>query len=330
MHAREWMAAAAQSARARYVAEPTGLERRRGLISFLTWAFVLSEMFGRDGIGASAARASESDESTAEQGRADSAPQTLDMLAYARPSPDDASLQMGQPTPSSAGATTPVLPSASSVLSAEPRSDSADGAAAVRADTAPAGAPHGAGGALAQATDGGGTDNQAATLPEAIAGDGEHGPTSPLIQLSVSSDGLIQDGLLQNVGQIIDAVPVVGQVVGSTVEALSSTVDNILGSVTGLLGLNGADGAFASGGLIEIDMANAPLAFDAVQTAQGFTDYGIALELDFSGGVATSLSSTMAAPLADALNLGSGLLPMPDQLSLPDEAAQRSSSDVLA
>ena len=77
-------------------------------------------------------------------------------------------------------------------------------------------------------------------------------------------------------------------------------------------------------------MANAPLAFDAVQTAQGFTDYGIALELDFSGGVATSLSSTMAAPLADALNLGSGLLPMPDQLSLPDEAAQRASGDVLA
>lgn len=329
MHAREWVAARVQSAHTRYVVEPKGFERRRGLVSFLTWAFVLSEMFGRDGVGPSSACASNGDEADATQAREDSAPQTTDVLARATSPPDEAGPQMAQDTSSSTSATMPVLPAAS-YAPLETLFDNADSVGAVLADPASSGTAHGGGESKTPAEDGSSTDNHPSAFPEqGAAGGSENWETPSLLQLSVSSDGLIYDGLFQSVGQIIDAVPIVGQVVGSTVEALTSTVDNVLGSVGGLLVLGAADGALASGGWIEIDTGMLRPAFDAIQTAQGFTDYGIALELDASGG-GTSLLSVAAAPLADFINLGSAFLPTPGEPGLSDEAGQRASGDLLA
>ncbi len=85
MRARGMRAARAKSAS--YVAEAKGLERRRGLTSFLIWTFFLAEVFGRDAIAPASAHTSEADDPSPAHGNSEVAPATDELAA--RPMTDD-------------------------------------------------------------------------------------------------------------------------------------------------------------------------------------------------------------------------------------------------
>ena len=324
MHARGIIATRAKAARARGGAEAKGLERRRGLIIFLTWAFVLSEMFGRDGLGPSSARASEDDEPSGRDGSSETAQQPADV---ADRSPTSLG-ETGDPsaTPSSLSPSIVPVTTGFNVTGDRLQQDmDNDGRDALVAT--PNAGPGGDAVALPASS---GVDNSPPSsdpaAPEMVATASPQPDASSLVQLSISPEGV-----LSSVAEIVDAVPLVGGVLSATVESVSSTVDTVLGGVSELLH-RGPEGALASGGLIEIEAGAGSAHFAPLHSSDGYTDYGIALELDLSGGIAPSLQlAAVSDPLlADVVNLGSAFLPTPGEPGLSDEAGQRASGDLLA
>jgi hypothetical protein len=152
-----------------------------------------------------------------------------------------------------------------------------------------------------------------------------------LIDISISPGGLINGTI-----ETVHALPVVGEVVdevGALANSLVGHVGDILAAQSGIPIL---DTALASGGLIVVDSA-APLdTLHEIHTPQGFTDFGIALELslDAGGGSVLSASASQTAvpapldfphdgePTAFHLNVS-------DAVGHVEEAAQRASADVL-
>ncbi|HRN87280.1 hypothetical protein [Hyphomicrobium sp.] len=317
MHARGIIATRAKAARARGGAEAKGLERRRGLISFLTWAFVLSEMFGRDGLGPSSARASEDDEPSGRDGSSETAQQPADV---ADRSPTSLG-ETGDPsaTPSSLA---PSIVPVTTGLNASGDRLSQDMANAGR-DALVATPNAGPGGGAVALPASSGVDNSPPSsdpaAPEMVATASPQPDASSLVQLSISPEGIFS-----SVAEIVDAVPLVGGV-------LSATVETVLGGVSELLH-RGPEGALASGGLIVIEAGAGSQHFASLHSSDGYTDYGIALELDLSGGIAPSLQlAAVSDPLlADVVNLGSAFLPTPGEPGLSNEAGQRASGDLLA
>ena len=331
MHARGRIAARVRTARPHAVVEAKGLERRRGLLSFLTWAFVLTELFGRDSLGPSSARASDADETTRADDRAEVAGQPTDIAD--RPSASSA------PGDSSEHAPTLVSPGATLVLPASASGDasrdlSSDGPE--RIDNGPIDAVHATasgGGSVAvpgsSDADGATAGSDPSAAPELVAAGAPSLDAAPFLQLSVSPNGLVH-----GVSEIVEAVPLVGDVLSAAADTVVSAVGTILDGVGGLLGRSDPDGPLASGGSIEIQGDTASLPFAPLHTADGFTDYGIALELDLSGGLASPLPSVEGASLADVIKQSSDLFPTPASIAgepgLSDDAGHRSASDVLA
>lgn len=318
MQARGRIAARAKGVRPGLVAEARGLERRRGLISFLTWAFVLAEVLGRDALGASSGDAAEADEPSPTRESGEAMHQSSDVADTPSASPDENG--NGEPSTIISPGATLVLPAAANAVG--PLNAGAEGWNNAGGDSAQP-AAHGASGA-------------ASPVAESTIGSGESSPVAEADAVSQEAPSLVQlsistGGLLHGVAETVEALPIGGDVLGATVESALSAVDALVGSVGGFLIPGNADGALASGGLIDIDAAPSPAPFDALHTPQGFTDYGIAIELDLSHGTTSApLSSASGGALADLVKLGPDLLTAPELPALSDEAGQRSSADVLA
>jgi hypothetical protein len=92
----------------------------------------------------------------------------------------------------------------------------------------------------------------------------------------------------------------------------------------------------ASDGAIAFDAGPSHIPLNEIETSHGFTDYGIALELNLSGGAPLHLTALAppAEPFADLIGFetdrdASHLSASTDD-GLRDEAGHRSSTDVLA
>jgi hypothetical protein len=308
------------------VAEAKGLERRRGLISFLTWAFFLADMLGRDGISPSVAQASDADEPAPPHGGPDTTPPLNELSDRPLTSIGDA----GEPiTLVSPGYTLSLSPLSSGAGASDVGGGSPAAQTASRAATVETGGAEMGGTA---------TVGLPPDISEATPQDGAQ-PADAASFLAVT---VTPDGLLHGVADTLGAVPVVGDLLGSTVHAVASTVGSLVDGLGGLLAPSGgstaspAEAVLASDGAIEFDAGSSQAPLNEIETPHGFTDYGIALELNLSGGAPLHLTALAppAEPFADLIGFetdrDASHLAASADAGLPDEVGHRSSADVLA
>lgn len=316
MSVRGKIAARAKAARRSHVAEARGLERRRGLISFLTWAFFLADLFGRDGVMPASAHASAHDETTPAHGTSDVAPIANDLADRPMTGLGDQS----EPTTVSPGYTLHLQAPGGDAAPLDIRDLGGEGASAARTATHH---PIDGGSAVATVISSAATD---ATHP---AGTETAEPPS-LLHATIAPDGLL-DGVAHTLGEL----PLVGSLLGDTVHMVTSSVESLVGGLGGLLSPRGTDAAgdaaIASGGSIAFEPASSTASPYELETPHGFTDYGIALELGLPGNsvlnTAPSLETDVGtfSPDHDTVHLA-----ISTDHSPANEAGQRASSDVLA
>ncbi len=306
------------------VADSKGTERRRGHISFLTWAFVLAEVFGRDGVASSLAHAAEPDDPTPAHANDAVAPSASDISD--RPmtgiGDDDEPATTVSPgyahTIPAGGANFPSVDLLARVD---------EGPTSFRDTVASSGGSTAGGNSHANVS----ADPHPSTESAADYA-GHAAEPNALLQIGVEPDGLVH-GLVETLGDL----PLVGGLLGNTVQGVASSVDGLVGGlVGGLLSpahAGGADSALlASTGSMAFDThGDIAHAAHETHTASGFTDYGIALELGSSAGGLLSLgaSSPSDAPQFMHDHDSTLILHTPDYAS-PDEPGQRPSVDILA
>jgi len=322
------------SSATRHDDDAVGATDKRRWISFLTWAFVLAEMAGRDGFLPTSAHAAEAETGNAgahgEDGAA--APSQLPNVAVT------SDTESSQPT----------LYQQAAAMPAEAASPTQPGELAdPHVSTVPSSEPvlassHGGGGggtvepatldAIAADAEGVGVD---LGLPSIVAIGGDGGLVDLGLQLDLG-DGL--QGLLGSVGNTFGALPVVGDAVESLASGVANTADGLLSTlqpVVSLVGINlGGDGGAEGLGVGQpgqLLFAAADTSAHELSTSNGgYTNYGIALSV---GDAETSLSGTVdTASAIDALALdhmaGIDLHDASDALQL-DQAILRSASDTL-
>lgn len=307
-------------------ADARGFERRRGLMSFLTWAFFLNEVLGRDAIGPAAARASDAE--------APPSPYVSDGRGPENAPADRAPPAVGdevEPVAAGPASDAPRALTLSGPAFGPPRhgADGADGAAtrlAGPADASGAGAPGSPGASLGAV---------AAHRSDVAPSDSASGDADPVLALAIAPEGL-----LHGIADTLEQVPVVGGLLGSSVDTVASTVGSLLGSVAGILGSDrpgegvGEDAVAADGSLVFDEGSGQPPP-DAIYSAQGFTDYGLALDVGLPGGSVASGASAAAAPepfavMSEVGAADAASTSVPSLLAgLADEAGQRSAADVL-
>jgi hypothetical protein len=317
MRARGTFAARARTRQTIHVAEARGLERRRGLISFLTWAFFLAEVFGRDGIVPSSAQAAEPEESAPSHGNGDAAPPPNELADRPMTGIGDP----GEPvTIISPGYT---LNLQTSVAEAGPVDigdrDGQDAPAGHGVTPLPADAAGAAAGGVSPAA------------PDAISPGGAESAETPAL-LHV---GLAPDGLLHGLADTLGELPLVGNLLGNTLHAVTSTVDNLVGGLGGLASSSGSgggeDAVLASGGSLAFEPTASAAPLHELETPHGFTDYGIALELSLPGSSVLSLAPPSAIDVTSfSADHDASHLSVPADAGIPDDVGQRASADVLA
>lgn len=296
------------------VAESKGAERRRGQLSFLTWAFVLAEVFGRDGVIVSSAHAAKPGDPTPAHAKDAAAPPASDvsdrpMTGIGDGDEPATSLSPGYETTIPAGGAN--FPSVDLLARID------EGPTSFRNTVV--------GNSHANLS----ADPHPSSEPAADHADHAAEPNA-FLQIGVAPDGLLH-GLVETVGDL----PLVGGLLGNTVQGVLSTVDGLVGGlVSGLLFPAHADGAdsapLASSGTMAFDAHGDtfPAALE-IQTASGFTDYGIALGLPDDGLSSLGASSPPDAPEFMHDHDGTLILHTPDHAS-PDEPGQRLIADILA
>jgi hypothetical protein len=311
MRARGTIAARSKATRTVRAAEPKGLERRRGLLSFLTWAFFLADVLGRDGLAPSAAHAAEADEPLPAHGTTDAAPATHEPVDRPLTSLGD----QAEPVTMISPGYTYTVPSGGGELRL---SDSDIPNAASDELASRSALPQGLDAGSARASDFASSDD---------ISPGAADPADALFHVAVAPDGL-----LHGVADTLGALPLVGNLLGGAVETVASTVESLVGGLGGLLSPHGSDGAaVASGGSFAFDSAPSTAPSHEIETTHGFTDFGIALELGLPGTSALSFSPSAPPELASfSSDPDASHLSIPADHGLPDEAGQRASADVLA
>jgi hypothetical protein len=313
MRAPAIIAARSKRASRTHVAEGKGLERRRGLVSFLTWAFFFAEVFGRDGIEPASAHAAEADELRPSHASSDDAPVANNLADR----PMTGIVDDGEPT-------TPV----STDYSFNPQPSGRYDTSLDTGDTGTQDAP---------------VVNTVAHQPISV-GDGAtfDGPSAevdampmadpiepaPLIHLTIAPDGL-----LHGVADTLGDLPLVGNLLGDTVHLVASTVEGVLGGLGGLLSPHASDAGeetlVASGGYIAFEPGAAAAPFHELETPQGFTLYGI--ELSLPGGSALSHAPSPASDFAsESPDYDAAHLSVSSDHASPDDIGQRAAADALA
>jgi hypothetical protein len=222
MRARGTIAARIKAAQKHHVAQAKGLERRRGLISFLTWAFFLADMLGRDGISPSAAHASAADEPAPPHGSPDITPPPSELS-------DRPPTSMGDPgepvTIVSPGYTLSLAPVASEAGALDAGGAGGSDGPAYRATPIETGGT---------ATGGGVETGAVASFspeppPDGPPPDGAQGEDAPPL-LTIAPDGLLH-GVVDTLG----AVPIVGDLLSATAHTVASTVGSLVDGLGGIL-----------------------------------------------------------------------------------------------
>jgi hypothetical protein len=296
-----------------------GVERRRGMVNFLTWAFFMGQVFGRDGVVAGAHGAEADD--TAEQRTSDEAAPAGDSADRSPSGLSDLAEDASSPPPGYASALPaiggniylPVL-ERSGLAGSDSRIGISSGHAQAQANggegvSPPADASHEVG-------DGAPKDAQGLDLP----------PDGSFLDVAFAPHGL-----LNHVADALDGVPVVGNLLGSLVHTVANTVGGAAEGVGNLL-----DGVLGSDGLLEFEPA-APPPHD-LQGPEGLTDYGIALELDMPGlpppllsqGPLTAHAELAPLPTHDSSAYDASHIAASPDPSLTHENWQHSSADNLA
>jgi hypothetical protein len=310
--------------------DESGMVDRRRWTSFLTWAFILSEMAARDGLLPTAAHAGDDDLGRTSHTGSDTAPIVNNLpninVSTATEGPEPITYQHAATLPSYAPT--------------QLSSELADAKTALGSDTL----PHGLG------TGGGG--GGAGYHSDAVPGDGAVDATG--VHLSLGEGQLFalgHDGQLLDLGLHLDLTDTVHGLlsgVADTLDALLGDVGDSLVSTTGnllaLVGIRG-DGAGAHGYSNDVGMPGHLSFGDTEASVQphelatpngGYTTYGIALNL----GSADTPVSGEAAVHADALgasvldnlvdHLPGSHLDTSSDASHLDQAVLRTASDILA
>jgi hypothetical protein len=295
---------------------------RRRWTTFLTWAFVLAEMAGRDGLLPTSAHAGDEGLGRADHASGDAAPiaNTLPNISVstATESPEPITYQHAPTMPSYVP--TP-LSSELGEAKTVPVSDelahdagAAGGGASGHADVAPA-----AGAALFVA----------------------FSPAGESLDLGLSTDlGYTVENLLGRAADGLGGLPVVGGLLEDVGDTLAATTGNLLSTlspVTSLLGLGGGhDDGTGIGSPGQISFAfGTPSEPTALMTeAGGYTGYGISLNLgsqDSHSGGDAGIEGTATLGGLDAFDHLSGMdhSSSSDVLHL-DQAVLRTASDLLA
>ena len=294
--------------------DESGLVDRRRWTSFLTWAFVLSEVAGRDGLWPTAAHAAEDDAGRLSHAGSDTAPLVNNLptisvsTAIEGPEPityqHAATLPAYAPTgPSSELAEAKIAPAAESNSSGQAGGGGHAGNAATDADAA--------GGAHLSLGDG----------PFLAFGhDGSPLDLGLHLDLSDTVHGLL--GVADGLGDLID--------VGSGVASAAGNL-SMLGPVVSLVSANSDDfgsGATAAPGQLSFGDGGGAGAHELATPGGGYTTYGIALNLGAGDAASGSESEVDAGQLAGGV-LDSFSDASSDALHL-DQSVLRTASDILA
>ncbi len=307
--------------------EPGLLDRRRWT-SFLTWAFVLAEMAGRDGLLPTAAHAADKNMDQGLHGGSGSAPivNNLPTIAVSTASESPA------PVPAQQAASGAPLPN--------PTAHAGD---LTQAKIADGGDEFGHGGVGGGGSGGYSDSAQHDALSSFADGDGVHLALggnhlmafdqfgAPLdLGLNLDLDlGRTLQGVLDNVSDGLEGLPLVG--------GLLDSLGSALNPVTSLVGLGSSHDAhghdahgMGSSGQLHFAQS-APSASDPLADGGGHTTYGIALNLGAEGIGAGSASGQDAALGGSVLEQLSGieLHTVSDALHV-DQAVLRTAGDILA
>lgn len=308
--------------------DTSDLSDRRRWASFLTWAFFLAEMAGRDGILPTSAHAG--DEAL---GRADHPSGTTAPIANHLP---NISVSTAAEAPESITYQhAPTLPAyAPTPLSSE----------LAEAKIAPIddGFAHG-GGAAGGGASGHPMAADGASLAS-VAGDGAFvafNTSGELLDLGLGHDmNDTAQGLLGGISDVLSSLPVVGGLLGNLGDTLADATDHLLPALTPATSLIGLDGGHEGAGVGSPGHIN--FSFGApsdsptlVSDSGGYTNYGIALSL----GGSDAGTSASEAPVDSDLTSGLGAwafnhLPGADHSTSDalhiDQAVMRTASDILA
>jgi hypothetical protein len=307
--------------------DTSDLGDRRRWASFLTWAFFLAEMAGRDGLLPTSAHAGDEGLGRADHPSGETAPIANNLpnfgVSTATEAPESITYQHAPTMP--AYAPTPL----SSELGEAKIVPAADGFA------------HGGGAA------GGGAsghpmsadDASLATEPSDGAFVAFNTSGEPLdLGLSLDMNDTAQ-GLLGGISDVLSSLPLVGGLLGNLGDPLTNATDHLLpalGPVTSLIGLDGGHGdGVGSPGHINFSFGAPSDSPALVNDSGGYTNYGIALNLGGSDAGTSASEAPVDSDLTSGLDAWAfNHIPGADQDSSDalhiDQAVMRTASDILA
>ena len=291
------------------VSDEGGMVDRRRWTSFLTWAFVLGEMSGRDGLLPTAAHGGEDDLGRVAHPGSGTAPIVNNLpntnVSTATEGPEPITYQHA-----------PTLPS---YVPTQIASELGEAKTTAGADEV----AHG------QGTGGGGVDSHAAPASDDIADAGVH--------LSLGAAPFLMFG---DVADGLGSLPLVGGPLEDVGNTLASTTSNLL-SLVGVFG--GDSGTHSYGndvgmpGQLSFGGSAEPASAHELATPSGYTTYGIALNLGSSdvspnSGEAAAQAGSLDASVLDnqADHLPGSHLDMSSDALHLDQSLLRTASDILA
>ena len=307
-------------------ADEANLVDRRRWTSFLTWAFVLAEMAGRDGILPTSAHAGDEALGRADHPSGAAAPIANNLpnigVSTATETPESITYQHAPTMP--AYAPTPL----SSELGEAKIAPNEEGFA------------HGGG-----AAGGGAFGGHPMSIGDASDGDFVAFNTSgePLdLGLSLDMNDSAQ-GLLSGISNVLSSLPLVGGLLGNLGNTLTDAAGQllpVLSPATSLIGLdNGHDDAQGAGvgspGHINFSFGAPSDSPTLVSDSGGYTNYGIALSLGGSDAGTSASEASFDSDLASGLDAWAfNHLPGVDHSTSDalhiDQAVMRTASDILA
>jgi len=321
------------------VREDAGLVDRRRWTSFLTWAFVLAEMAGRDGFLPTAAHAGDDDAGLSTHGSGDTAPIVNNLpnisVSTATDGPDAVNYQH---------ASLANLPAATGLSSELAEAKIAPAADMLAQGTgAGGGSGHVGGAPVGEAANDAVGVNVGLGAPDLAALSHLGAPLDLGLHLDLHLSNTAH-GLLGGLADDLGNLPLGGGLLEEVVSNLASTTGSGLEPVVSLVGVHGDNGGahgsdVASPGQFSFGDYPTPASGDELATQSGgYTNYGIALNLgasDIAHGSAEAMvhADALGVTVLDSMptdHLPGGDLNVPSDALHLDQSLLRTASDILA